>query len=367
MTAATDTAEPRIGVIGADVPRQLVLAAGATPMRIFGSWSRPYSSEATDLLGAVDAVAARILDEVLSGLHDDVAGLVVCNDSAADLRIFYVLRILSARGRVPFPVHLLDTPRGGGAARDRFVARQYARLAAFCESLTGARIDADSLGDAARRERDLGRALTALRARRRAGACNGVAALDAYLAAATVPPEQAAAMVDAAGGDARSAGGADGAHDGESVFVTGSAHPDASIYDVIEAAGLVVVGEDHDTGDAAWIGDAVDAADLDEAIAQLAHRHAARPPLAARSRTSERAAELERRLGGTGAAGVLALIRDLDDAPAWDLSAQRVVVDRHGLPFATAARIEPGAALLEAEAAAATLAAELAGAGRVVR
>ncbi|HEY6799106.1 MAG TPA: 2-hydroxyacyl-CoA dehydratase family protein, partial [Agromyces sp.] len=177
MTAATETAGPRIGVIGADVPRQLVLAAGATPVRIFGSWSQPYSAEATDLLGAVDAVAARILDEVLAGLHDDVAGLVVCNDSAADLRIFYVLRILSARGQVPFPVHLLDAPRGGGTARDRFVARQYERLAAFCESLTGTRIDAATLGDAARRERELGRALTELRARRRAGACSGVAAL----------------------------------------------------------------------------------------------------------------------------------------------------------------------------------------------
>ncbi|HEY6801254.1 MAG TPA: 2-hydroxyacyl-CoA dehydratase, partial [Agromyces sp.] len=206
----------------------------------------------------------------------------------------------------------------------------------------------------------------ALRARRRTGTCSGVAALGAYLAAATVPPDQAAAMVDAAVA-AHDAHGVDDPRDGASVFVTGSAHPDASVYDAIEASALVVIGEDHDTGDAAWIGDAVDAADLDEAIAQLARRHATRPPLAARSRTSERAIELDRRLDETGAAGVLALIRDLDDAPAWDLSGQRVVMDRRGLPFATAARIAPDAALREAEAAAATLAGELAGAGQVAR
>ncbi|WP_448003341.1 2-hydroxyacyl-CoA dehydratase [Agromyces bauzanensis] len=357
MTSASDAAAPRIGVIGADVPRQLVLAAGATPMRIFGSWSTPYSSEASELLGAVDAVAPRILDEVLSGAHDDVAGLIVCNDSAADLRIFYVLRILSERGRVPFPVHLLDAPRGGGAPRDRFVRRQYDRLVSFCESLTGERIDAAGLQRAARRERELGRALTALRARRRARECSGAAALAAYLAAATLPPEHATAIVDDA---------AEAQH-GEPVFVTGSAHPEASVYRVIEAAGLVVVGEDHDTGDAAWIGDAVDGDDLDEAIARLARRHAARPPLAARSSTRERAAELERRLTETDASGVLALVRELDDGPVWDLPGQRLVVEHCGLPFASRARIAPEAALLEAEEAASVLAGELAGAGQVTR
>jgi benzoyl-CoA reductase/2-hydroxyglutaryl-CoA dehydratase subunit BcrC/BadD/HgdB len=352
---------PRIGVIGADVPRQLVLAAGATPMRIFGSWSTPYSSEAWELLGAVDAVAARILDEVLSGAHDDLAGLVVCNDSAADLRIFYVLRILSERGRVPFPVHLLDAPRGGGAPRDRFVGRQYDRLAAFCESLTGERIDAAGLQRAARRERELGRALTALRGRRRARECRGAAALDAYLAAATLPPEHATEIADA------TASALAGAPDGEPVFVTGSAHPEASVYRVIEAAGLVVVGEDHDTGDAAWIGDAVDSGGVDEVIAELARRHAARPPLAARSRTRERAAELDRRLTETDASGVLALVRELDDGPVWDLPGQRLIVEQRGLPFASRARIAPEAALATAEEVASALAGELAAAGQVTR
>jgi benzoyl-CoA reductase/2-hydroxyglutaryl-CoA dehydratase subunit BcrC/BadD/HgdB len=357
VTSASDAAGPRIGVIGADVPRQLVLAAGATPMRIFGSWSQPYSSEASELLGAVDAVAPRILDEVLSGAHDDVAGLIVCNDSAADLRIFYVLRILSERGRVPFPVHLLDAPRGGGASRDRFVGRQYDRLVAFCESLTGDRVDTASLQRAARRERELGRALTDLRARRRARECSGAAALAAYLAAATLQPDQSTEIADTA----------IEARGGEPVFVTGSAHPDASVYDVIEAAGLVVVGEDHDTGDAAWIGDAVDSGDLDEAIAQLAQRHAARPPLAARSRTRERAAALDRRLAETGASGVLALARDLDDGPVWDLAGQRLVVEQRGLSFASRARIAPEAALETAEEIASALADELAGAGQATR
>lgn len=340
------TGAPRIGVVGADVPRQLVLAAGAVPVRIFGSWSGGISPEAAELPGAVDAVAARILDAVLAGAHDDLAGLIVCNDQVADLRVFYVLRVLAERGRVPFPVHLLDAPRGGGAPRERFVARQYERLVGFVEAATGRGVDGRGLSDAARRERALGAALAELRARRTSGRCGGVRALAAYRAAATLPPEDALAAVDAA----------IDAPAGAPVFVTGSSHPDGSVYAAIEAAGLTIVGEDHDAGDAAWLGEAIDTDDLADAIARLARRHAARAPLAARSRTRERADELERRLAETRAAGVIALARDLDDAPAWDLPEQRRRAERLGVPLESRVRIAPDAAVPTAAEAAAALA-----------
>ncbi|MEL5991556.1 2-hydroxyacyl-CoA dehydratase family protein [Microbacterium phosphatis] len=335
----------RIGVIGADVPRQLLLAVGATPVRVFGSWVGPVSVAAAELPGAVDAVAARLLDTLLAGEHRDLAGLVICNDSTAHLRLFYVLRILAARGRVPYPVHLVDAPRGGGPARERFVARQYERLAAFVVSLTGMPLEPAGLGAAAERELRLGDALARLRERRRSGRCSGPAALVAYRAAATLPPEDAAAVVDAA----------EGAAAGAPVFVTGSAHPDAAAYEEIERAGLRVVGEDHDTGDAAWIGDAVQAADPDAVIRLLATRHAARPPLAARSLAAERADELGRRLDATAASGVIALARELDDGPAWDVPAQRRVAEARGLPFVARLRIGPDAALAEARDAAGAL------------
>lgn len=359
MTGAARGRAPRVGVVGADVPRQLVLASGATPVRIPGSWSGPVSSEASELPGAVDVVAARILDTLLSGAHDDLAGLVVCNDSVADLRVFYVLRILADRGRVPFPVHLLDAPRGGGGPRDRFVRRQYERLLSFCASVTGRAADARSLREAADRESELGRALGRLRQRRRAGACTGVAALEAYRAAATLPPEDA---IDAADDRGDWTGAGPGTR-GTPVLVTGSSHPDPSVYAAIEAVGLRVIGEDHDAGDAAWIGDAVAADDVGGAIAALARRHAARPPLAARSRTAERVAALDGLLRDTRAAAVIALVRDLDDAPAWDLAGQRTLTTRHGVPLVERTRIAPDAAAGVAAEAAGELARALGAVG----
>ncbi|UPO76843.1 2-hydroxyacyl-CoA dehydratase family protein [Arthrobacter sp. Helios] len=336
---------PRIGIIGADAPRQILLAAGATPVRLFGAWSGDVSREAAELLGAADAVAARVLDGVLSGFHDDLAGLVVCNDSAANLRVYYVLRLLAERGRIPYPVHLLDTPRGGGRHVNRFVARQYERLAGFVSACTGQVLDADALAAAAAREKSLGEALGRVRDLRVEGVLTGSAALRCYAAAAQLAPEQALAAIEAILDE-------QAAEPGTllPVFMTGSSHPDTTVYEALEQSGIVVAGEDHDAGDAAWIGETVDAASPEAAFRALAERHAQRPPSASRSLTSERTDHLLAEVRRTGAAGVVALVRDLDDGPVWDLPAQREALAAGGTWLAGVVRVPAdGAAAAAAE------------------
>lgn len=341
----------RIGIVGADAPRQVLLASGAEPVRLFGSWSGEVSRQARDLLGASDAVALRLLDQILAGTHGDLAGLVVCNDSAADLRLFYVLRILADRGQLAFPVVLLDAPRGRGEPRERFVAGGYAKIAEFCSSLTGSRVDASALVVAAGRERRLGEALSELRDRRASRRCTGVAALDAYRAAATLPPEEAVTAV--AGANHPPGRGS------FPVVVTGSSHPDASAYAAVEEAGLFVVAEDHGAGDAAWLGATAEGATADEVYADLARQHALRPPLAARSRSRERADALAAAVARVDARGVLALAREADDAPAWDLAAQRKAMRLVGVPFEERVRISPQHGERTVEEAAATLRARI--------
>lgn len=336
---------PRIGIIGADAPRQLVLAAGATPVRLFGAWSGDVSREAAELLGAADAVAARVLDGVLSGFHDDLAGLVVCNDSAANLRVYYVLRLLAERGRIPYPVQLLDTPRGGGPHVNLFVARQYERLAGFASGRTGQPVDADTLSAAAAREASLAEALGRVRERRVAGTLSGSAALRCYAAAAQLAPEQALAAIEPIIDEQAAAPGTM-----LPVFMTGSSHPDTTMYEALEQAGIGIVGEDHDAGDAAWIGQTVDAASPGEAFIALAELHTQRPPSASRSLTSERTEHLLAEVRRTGAAGVVALVRDLDDGPVWDLPGQREALAGSGTWLAGVVRVPAdGAAAAAAE------------------
>lgn len=344
-----DAGLPRIGVIGDDAPRQLVLACGAIPVRLHGAWNGEVTREAAELLGAADAVTVRLLGDLLSGRHDGLAGVVVCNDSMADLRLFYVLRILTDRSRLRFPVHLLDTPRGDGAHRRRFVARQYARLAEFVSGITGRRADAASLAEAATVESALGQALAQVRGRRRARTLGGTAALEAYrLAAQTEPIQALDGITDLLGAaDVPPSSPETGAP--VPVYVTGSSHPDATVYAALEAAGALVVGEDHDAGDAAWIGETVDVVSLEDACRTLAKRHALRVPSAARSLSAERTRHLLAELGRTGAAGVVALVRDLDDGPVWDLIEQRRALAGTGTWLVEAVRVPPDGA---AEAAA---------------
>ncbi|MCC3298463.1 2-hydroxyacyl-CoA dehydratase family protein [Arthrobacter caoxuetaonis] len=339
---------PRIGIVGADAPRQIILAAGATPVRLFGAWNGDVSREAAELLGAADVVAARVLDGVLSGLHDDLAGLVVCNDSAANLRVYYVLRLLAERGRIPYPVQLLDTPRGGGQHVNLFVARQYERLAGFVSGCTGQAVDASSLSDAAAREKPLAGALGHVRDLRIKGVLSGSAALRCYAAAAQMPPEQALAAIDAVLDEQAAAAPAPGTM--LPVFMTGSSHPDATVYEALEQSGIVVAGEDHDAGDAAWLGETVDAASPGEAFSALAELHAQRPPSASRSLASERTEHLLAEVRRTGAAGVVALVRDLDDGPVWDLPSQREALAASGTWLAGVVRVPAdGAATATAE------------------
>lgn len=322
---------PLIGIVGNDVPRQLVLATGTLPHRITGSWTGGISAEASELLGAADAVTARILTELLESTGE-FDGLVICNDDQSHLRLFYALR---ATG-FPLPLLLIDFPAGRSAPAQRFAEVQYRALADFCGRLSGRRADAGTLAAAADDERALGRALGRLRDARRAlpSRCSGTRALELLLAASRSHPSDAVALIDAAIDD-----GPDAAATGIRVHMTGSSHPDPLIYRALEAHGCVVVGEDHDTGDLAWLGDAVDAGSLDAAITALVQARFARVSASPGAYSSDRAALTAAMASDARADAVVAFIRELDEAPLWDLPDQAEALRAQNLRFEVSARV----------------------------
>lgn len=325
------TSRPVVGIVGNDVPRQLVLASGATPHRVTGSWTGAVDPVARDLLGAADAAVGRILSELRAG-RVDCDGLVVCADSQANVRLFYVLRATAP----DLPLHLVDLPRADSAAARRFARFQLESLAAFLTGVTGHAVDTAALASAADAERELGRALERLRARRRADPvrCSGTAALEALLDAARLDPGEAVARLDGALSDVPSAA--------VRVHLTGSNHPDAELYRVLEDHGCVVVSEDHDTGDGTWLGAAVDALTVEGAIEGLVDLHFARVGGSATASSAARAA-LTRENAETAAARVVgAVIREFDEAPAWDLPDQAALLARIDVALHTQPRVHPG-------------------------
>jgi len=331
---------PVIAVIGNDAPRQLMLACGARPYRLTGSWTGAVDPRAQELLGAADATVTRLLADLLAG-RDRIDALVVCNDSQAHLRLFYALRAMGWET----PLHLLDMPRDDTPPARRFAASQYRALVDFCAGVSGRSPDAAALAAAAAAELAVADALARLRDRRRHGRCAGAPALEAALAASRLAPAEAAALIDATGADESAAGGI-------RLHLTGSDHPDPAVYRRLEERGCVIVSEDHDTGDGAWLGIGVDAGDVEDVIAGLVERHFARVASSRAASASERAELTARGATSAGADAVVALIRDLDEAPLWDLPDQEQALAERGVPFVVRSRIAPDHALPEAEAAA---------------
>jgi benzoyl-CoA reductase/2-hydroxyglutaryl-CoA dehydratase subunit BcrC/BadD/HgdB len=320
-----------VGIVGNDVPRQLVLASGGLPRRITGSWTGAIDADAQDLLGAADAVVARMLTELRSG-HVECDALIVCADTQAHVRLFYVLRSIASE----LPLHLLDLPRAESAAARRFARSQLERLAAFLTRIGGETIDGAALAAAGPAERDLGEALARLRVRRGATPpeCEGSAALDAWLEAGRIDPEEAIARVDEARVDVPLTAAR--------VHITGSNHPDPALYRILEEQGCVVVGEDHDTGEGAWLGVAVDATSLDEAIERLVDLHFGRVGGSATASSADRARLTHEAALRSRADVVAGVIRDLDEAPAWDLSDQAAALAGIRVPFVMQTRLRPG-------------------------
>lgn len=311
-----------IGVLGRGVPRELVEAAGATPRPLRGDPSAS-TAEAERLLGrgidpASHAVLAGLLAGGLRGLH----GIVVANDAEATLRLFHVLRELARvdpRAGVP-PLHLVDVPHLDRAASRAYARAEFAELAGVLRGWTGhdprpALADRIRAGEAPR---------TALLAAR--PGLSGTRFLERRLALD-------AGLVSGASEDA-----------GDStrlrIVLSGSTHDEPGVTAAIEAAGVRIVGDDHGGGE---LGLDLVAATTD--LDGLADRYAADGLTPHRSSPAQRAAHLARLVAAREADGVLVYVRRLDDAPLWDVAAQRAAA---GVPVALVAgqdygRIDPDA------------------------
>ena len=311
-----------------------LLALGARPQRLTGSWAGVIDPDAAAASRRDGRRVARLLRNCAGDAHP-LDALIVCNDSQAHLRLFYVLRATAAG----LPVHLLDMPRDASEPARRFARFQLEALAEFFATVTGRALDAASLGAAATPKQP---------SATRCDGCAAGAVRTPRCARATMRstrcwtlhawhPTDAVTRLDAAGGQAAPVpSGAIRVH------VTGSSHPDAAVYRELESDGrCVIVSEDHDTGDAAWLGVAVRGETAEHVLEGLIDAHFARVTTSATTSGAVRAAFTRDIARAAGAHAVAAIIRELDEAPLWDLADQRVAL--RAAPPSSAFAWRPGA------------------------
>jgi hypothetical protein len=305
-----------IGVIGRDVPLELIDAAGARAVRLRG---RPGldTAVADGYLGvgidpAARSLLAALLDESFAGLD----GIVISSDSEASQRVFYLLRELRrVQPDLPVPpVHLVDVLHLPRETSQRYTLAKVRELRSVLADWAGAAVADDAIAEAvgARDEvRVLQRELSGLR-RAAAPRLTGAEFLDVVLAGGrlslTEYRDALRALIAGAGELPE--------HDGLRVVLTGSPHDEAGVTRAIEAAGALVVGEDHDGGDAA-AGREIGAPTL-ESIALFAGTSGPTPTRAAIRVRAAFTAELVQK---SSAQAVLSYVREMDDAPLWDFAA----------------------------------------------
>lgn len=314
-------AGPTLACIGADIPRELVAAAGFTPVRL--------AADTTALTGeGLAGQSLRTSALVAQIRNGSFAGVAIAHGCAEDGQLFSVLRELSRVGRLDGPpVAHLDVLHGGDPALAVYNRSRLAAFKAWLEGLAGKAIAPETLrGEIVRANAQRVKAARAMALRAEpVPRLSGVRALDLIRAVLQSSPEEGDRLIDTALAEARPI-------EGRRLLITGSPHETSALYAAIEAAGCVIVGEDHDWGEASA------SAMLDEALDPLeamATRWRA-PPLSAPTGSSRvRAHALAARARALDVDAVIHIRLPGDEASPWDVAETRQALAVVGKPLAT--------------------------------
>ncbi|PXY35889.1 2-hydroxyacyl-CoA dehydratase subunit D [Prauserella flavalba] len=343
--AEPDGSRPVVGYVGADVPVELLTAAGMHPLRLTGSPGEPSTAGDRYLGTGLDPVARSVLTRLLDGAYGHLDGLVVSRDCEASSRLFYAVRELKRidpAAPLP-PVQLVDVLHLPHRTTTRYVHAKLAGLRATLETWAGRPITDDDLAEAIgqhNRLRHLLREIGELRGRTPA-LLSGTQALSLVAATTRLPVRDACSLAERLLAEQPSE------VDGLRVFLTGSGHDEPGVYAALEEAGLVIVGEDHDWGDLLSLRD-VEA----PTMLALAERYQHNGPSAPRASIRRRAEHTSSAARARGAGALISYARVHDDAPPWDFPAQRALC---GLPSVLLDRQPYGGLTDDALAAAAGL------------
>jgi benzoyl-CoA reductase/2-hydroxyglutaryl-CoA dehydratase subunit BcrC/BadD/HgdB len=316
-----------VGVLGHDVPRELVLAAGMLPIRLAPARLGPPRPAPTvaDSHFQLAPDCQIVLDALTGGELEWIDALVIGRDNESHTKLFYVLRELVNIAEAPHSLwwfcDLVRLPSEASAHYNRVRARQFV---AVLSDWSGEQVSTDALERSVAASNFTTSLLEQVSHLRRADPARlgGVEALLLDGAALTLPPDQCHDLLRAALADPGPA------KSGRRVFVSGSPEDDLALYEAIEEAGFVVVGEDHDWGDAGW----AEIRTTDDPLDGLVDRYHLGPPSSARGGLDERARYTCSQALSSGAEVVLQLVFDHDEAAEWEFPGVRDQLAGHGIP-----------------------------------
>ncbi|WP_370184827.1 2-hydroxyacyl-CoA dehydratase [Rhodococcus wratislaviensis] len=323
--------------VGADIPHEILHAAGVLPVDISSGYdpsaspvslrSNKSGLSSANLLGAaVDPVAAVILDHLLREDLDFAAAVVVSSEREAWVRLFQVLRELARIGEKLPPIHLVDALHFPRAASRSYTREQFIRLRDIATGWTNTAPDQIDTAAAIAATAPVHTRLFTLRRARTAGRISGLTMLHSCAATRILPPKEAVTMLDA---QLETASAAE-TDNRPGLYLWGSPPHSDRLFRIVESGDWRISGDEAD--DCAVTSAYDDAADsADDPIGFLVDAYCRRGPLPTSASPRSRAIDTLCAVRRSGARVLLGVIREHDEAPRWDAPALRTELDTAGI------------------------------------
>lgn len=326
-----------LGKLGCDVPDELVIAAGMLPVQIYADPTKKLAETDKYLEHAFDPMVRAQFEKIVDGTYrDQIDYLAISNSTDVVIRVYLYLRELrrvEPDKPVP-PVTFIDwlfSRHRVHQVRDEFVVDLFKKQ---LEEWTGREITGEHVraaGQICNENRQALREMARLR-RGREVRISGSEALVIIGAGLFMEKAAHTALVKRVAEDAKSWP----VLTGPRVFYTGANQEDTGLYEKMEDAGLVVVGEDIDWGDRSYDRDY----NLEYApIRAVVDRYLFREFSAKKATVAQRVEALDREVDAAGAQGVIFYTNQYDEVATWDMPNQRKSLEARGLKDITLERM----------------------------
>lgn len=301
-----------VGVIGLDVPVELITAAGLMPVPVVcevGSTGAEAFAE-----GAGSPLLRSLVEALTEGPYRSLRRLAISSTPSSYASLYALLRELRRGGEalIDTDTHLFDLNRGMAPSMAGLRRQAMAQFQTVLEGWSGQPISGTALADAIEAANARRRVLQAFQTARVAGEprISGADAL-AVFAGASTPDLSSRPTLS-----------------GRRTVYSGSETVTPDLYRQIESGGLVIVADDQDAGSRA-IGPEV--ATGGDPLTALAERYFHRDPSPARFTVAERTAYLLALATRARAEHVVFRFAAYDHPPAWDYPSQRAALTAAGI------------------------------------
>ena len=323
--------------LGFDVPDELAIAAGLLPVQVYADPAKELKETNTYLEFAFEPVVRAQFERLIDGTYADLADfLAISNSTDVIIRIFLYLRELRRQEperRMPdFTfIDMLFTRHRIHQTRNEFVLDLFRKDVERWAGHPIADEDIRKAGAICNENRAALREMTALRH----GEEVRISGSEAFIITAaglfmerTAHTELVKAVTEAAKSWP--------VLEGSRVFFTGAEQEDTTLFEMIENAGMVVVGDDLNWSERYF--------DRDynmtyPVIRALVDRYMLREFSAKKATPNERLGALEREVDAAGAEGVIFYTHLYDEVACFDMPKQRKMLEAKAIKHTTFGRM----------------------------